>query len=684
MKALKKNWIVFSILFVVTAVMAAQITDDVLKLGKPGSSSDKQLVFDTGDGANNPKIVIDMVDKDFDFNKAVNIAGDLLKVGDGTNTNKEVVFDIGAGVNNPRFRWNSTNNVLEFSVDGAAYKKIGSGSGGGGGINALQDLNFDFETGTPPQDWTASGGTFIAETTLPLFGEQAGSWDASALNQTLDSALAPITSGYLGRICQAEITYKYASGSNGDYQLIARKYDDSLASEVDVAILDLTVTGTDSRLAQLVFDCPDDVADDLRVRIQAKVADPGIILVDDAFIGTGKTFFAKPQDVFSASVSTTGVVSRENIDWISGNCTNANPSVCTIPAGIFNSVPNCQCTTQDNSPITGEQSCIYDVASTPTSLRFHRTSLGALSSRSFNITCQKTDSNANKEAVNYETSGGSFRVAFANDCAWSRSASGLGTFTADASCTFENNFTKGALSLAYEGSPGSVLPGIVVTSKVTSRLFLCMDTTTALISVTGGDYASLVMQFQDAVSGTFGVTQQGHRTIGGSDNLDWPYNLCGAVDLQAGVPATIRILGSKTSGTGNLNLKASGVSSTFALQISGFLIDNNLPAPVFTEVQQKMNAGESGMNFGTARLDVLGAIVTEHGNWIDTISRPSTGQYLINFNSGFCTGGNLPVCTANAFTAADVSVQIGDLTTSQVDIRTQGGNSPLTATCFCK
>lgn len=47
--------------------------------------------------------------------------------------------------------------------------------------------------------------------------------------------------------------------------------------------------------------------------------------------------------VYSAKLSTAQVVSNENTNWINGNCTNANPTVCTFVSGIFKSgsTPNC-------------------------------------------------------------------------------------------------------------------------------------------------------------------------------------------------------------------------------------------------------------------------------------------------------------------------------------------------------
>ena len=156
---IKKHWFVTTLLFVALAASAAKVGDDLFKIGKPGSSANK-----------------------------------VLKLGD----TREI-------------RSNEADGTLEFTVDGTNYKKIGSGSGGGSGINLLSDFNFDFEAGVG--SWTASGGTLVAETGSPLFGEGSGSWDSNASSQTLESTLVTIEEGMKGLTCNAHLFYKYPSGS---------------------------------------------------------------------------------------------------------------------------------------------------------------------------------------------------------------------------------------------------------------------------------------------------------------------------------------------------------------------------------------------------------------------------------------------------------------------------------------
>jgi hypothetical protein len=57
--------------------------------------------------------------------------------------------------------------------------------------------------------------------------------------------------------------------------------------------------------------------------------------------------------LYSAVISTTGVVTVENGEFISGNCTNANPSVCTFTSNTFQSSPVCSATSNTyNTSVT--------------------------------------------------------------------------------------------------------------------------------------------------------------------------------------------------------------------------------------------------------------------------------------------------------------------------------------------
>jgi hypothetical protein len=101
-------------------------------------------------------------------------------------------------------------------------------------------------------------------------------------------------------------------------------------------------------------------------------------------------------DVFSASVgSTTGPVSQENIDWISGNATVTDTSLFTLTfkTGLFTQTPNCAVQLVNNDNTVSVTSKIVSNSSTSISVRtgFSNTGSGFTKSSDipFYIICQK-------------------------------------------------------------------------------------------------------------------------------------------------------------------------------------------------------------------------------------------------------------------------------------------------------
>jgi len=92
--------------------------------------------------------------------------------------------------------------------------------------------------------------------------------------------------------------------------------------------------------------------------------------------------------MYSANVVTTsGAVTLENKDFISGNCSAANPTVCTFTSGIFTVAPNCVASVASG---TGNIAVISAVSSSSVSVQTKTSSTGADSaSIPFSLVCQK-------------------------------------------------------------------------------------------------------------------------------------------------------------------------------------------------------------------------------------------------------------------------------------------------------
>lgn len=112
---------------------------------------------------------------------------------------------------------------------------------------------------------------------------------------------------------------------------------------------------------------------------------------DVVYLGSGQTYSSQCGtncvDTFSAKISSTDVVSDENVDWINGDCTNATTgySTCTFKTGIFTVAPNCGLT-PNTAGLSG--GIITALSSTSVTFRSINT-LGAYTNSDINVWCQK-------------------------------------------------------------------------------------------------------------------------------------------------------------------------------------------------------------------------------------------------------------------------------------------------------
>lgn len=96
-------------------------------------------------------------------------------------------------------------------------------------------------------------------------------------------------------------------------------------------------------------------------------------------------------NVYSAKVSSTGVVSNENKDWINGNCVFGTPVAsqynCPVPVGIFTLTPNC------SGSANSSRFAVFDqVNSTPTNIVMGVMNVASafVSDTAFAFSCQKS------------------------------------------------------------------------------------------------------------------------------------------------------------------------------------------------------------------------------------------------------------------------------------------------------
>jgi len=281
----KRNLILVIGIFLVTfagvgfsAGVIQKFATDIMQIGIGSSADDKEVIFNTGDGASNTKIVVD------DSTQKLRSSANDLGFGDDANTDKTFIAETGEA-NEPYLKYDATANKWVAANDGLTEQDIIASAGGGitgAAINMLNDSNPGFEDGTT--NWTnVGGGTFTAPSspTADIGLElQSGKWDAAAATDRLDSAVITIPPGLYGRTCTTEILYK-----GGDANIKLQAYDGSVV--VEELILAVAATYTH---ALIHFTCPS--TGTLQLRLEA-TADAAEILVDDSFLGGGVVKYNK-------------------------------------------------------------------------------------------------------------------------------------------------------------------------------------------------------------------------------------------------------------------------------------------------------------------------------------------------------------------------------------------------------
>ena len=595
-------------------------------------------------------------------------------IGDGNPANDKLI-DLSDG----QIKWDSATSKLQFSNDdGLNFTQIGSGGNGGGGINLFtSDDNPGFEQGDPPSSWTNSGATFAAELGSPGFGSQSGSWDASATSQTLDSALKAVPSGLEDRHCTAGFQYKWL-GNAGDLKFQVIDSGASLLAEKDIIVT------TDWQKEVLAFDCPS--GESIRIRI-ISTADAAVLLIDEAEIGQsnliqisqtqlvahahyantancvwGRTSatlgdFAADSDCPAITVdsSTQAVDTADNdlpdIDFDSlvlGNylvevVLTASHSGATLATDSYRLSDG----TTNGAQCASTQQINTDEMSVACSMVFSSIS-GAVNFKLQGATDLGTDAQivndaqgtelvwkvwkipgAAVETLTFETTALSWSGYHDSTCQWSRTNTALGDPADDASCNLVESTNTGFGVVAAVGSTG---PAISFTPKRTGNYYVCVNATLGIL--TAGANANVFMSLTDGTT----VIADADREIynGGVVDESSTTSVCGIYSVTSLVSTIIKI---QTAADANAVIlgSISGGTARSSIEWTIFAIDQQFPAPVFTELENKISGRESGLievsalilNSGTPTVD------SEFGgNWVDSLTDHAVGQTSVNIAVG--------------------------------------------------
>lgn len=627
---------------------------DILQFGNAGSTDPKMINFDIGDGVLNPAIIVDVPTKEFNFNKALNVVNQKLSVGDRTAADQDIIFDVGLGTANPRFRWNTEDAQLTFSNDGVEYRPIGSGGGGNGdGINLLQDFNFDFELGLT--GWTTVGGTSVIEETAPLFGEQSIRVTFTGAG-TLTSQLVDVELGMVGGICSSDFIYTW-SGNQGE--LIAKVMD-----SVGVVLTQSELTPTDSGVVAAFngrrFICP---AGQLKIVIESTVATTNI-KADNFFMGFNKNTvavnnvlqqsfngdmgsgsgvdfivrnfqnitYAGSDQLFNELDTTTGLITFKRDAFIvaSGYANSLSSTAGPIIQidGVSVARTNANTSTVDESVsytgyITAGQTLGFGVSNS------------SLNNYGVGLTATAVESNIDT-AINLETSGALFKGHHNTDCTFVAPPGSAGNhqpLNADTTCTFDVTENRG-----FRNIVGANTPKINLDFPYFGDFMVCGFTQTT--TVTSGRF-----NFGLYVNNERGVT--GSVWIGNNITGSQTINICDIVKITS-TSNEIEIRGFRDAGSAVRIGPVPAAGDTPVLHWSIFPITQNMPAPVFPEINDALAERVTSVSntvIHSCFFDFLPSpsaftILDQAGTcgWVDSTTRLGVGRAFINIKPGTFTG----------------------------------------------
>lgn len=210
---LTKNFILSFVLIIISQVGFSQIPDqkpnNETVRGDGTTSTEKSLRFNTGQGAQDPKLFTT------DGNQLGASTSNFV-VGKGQVEDVLITIDAGLGTSNPFLRWDSTLNQIAFSNDGTNALPLGSG-GGGGGVNFNNAFgtsdNANAEAGTTGFNYVGAS-VFSALSNDPLEGSSSFNILNGGEGEFLTSPFLNVNRQiFRGRSCEA--SFEYIGGEEG-------------------------------------------------------------------------------------------------------------------------------------------------------------------------------------------------------------------------------------------------------------------------------------------------------------------------------------------------------------------------------------------------------------------------------------------------------------------------------------
>jgi hypothetical protein len=542
------------------------------------------------------------------------------------------------------------NATKVLQTDGSNTSWAASGSGGSSGVNILQNYNPEFESGTT--NWTATPALGTATSTDILFDTASVTWDSASAGQSVCSNLTAIPEGLKGTSGLGYIWVKVPSGT-ATHTISVSDGTNTIASN--------SIVSTSSATRQVVnFIFP--TSGSLKLCINSVASNEPSIDLDKAYLGEATNIsIAKPPDTFSAKVSSAGVVSAENVDFINGNCSLSTATfTCTFNSGIFSVAPNCYIVgtggNMNSNNVTTQSS---------TQLIYITATSGANAASGVNIFCQKTgaDFSQTQVATNYNTIPGSWAGYHDSTCAWARTNAAYGDPTADASCVL-TELTNNNFGTVSTYTVTNAEPGLTFTPKYAGRILVCYDT----VLQGGANSQILGVQLTDGTT----VLSQKLAKLPASASADF-YSVGGCTIKYAttATSTTLRLESKASSGT----VTITGNATDRAVNWTLVNLDQPITSPVFVGSITSNTTGSERHERAQVTSVTTTAVNSQSGTWIASVTDNGSGDTTLNLTAGLFTSAPTCICSVNTAASGQTCGidTVTPPTTSLVRVKTWNG-----------
>jgi len=258
-----------------------------------------------------------------------------------------------------------------------------------------------------------------------------------------------------------------------------------------------------------------------------------------------------------------------------------------------------------------------------------------------------------------------------NNCGWARSNAAYGDPAGDSTCTFTqvvNN--NGNITSALSGS--DPLPGIIVTPNTAGTYKVCVNG--ASFSTGSGVGAVQLLNSTNSV-------QLGE--ISSTTYTRIPFYMCGLVQASSTSPVTVK-LQIRNTAAANADIDVNTSASDRNLYWTVEKITQNTPAPILVGSVTSQSTGAERIERVRVAASCTSSpctIASQSGSWVSSITRTTTGTYVLNINSGIFASA--PDCViTNAAGGGYIMRLSGTISATVIDFRGVDDTGLLTDTGF--